>query len=143
MVATMKPNKKQRQTIFDKSDGHCWYCGCGLPVKGWHADHVEPIRRYKDFRITEERVEHFENCDSPHLDTLENMVPACRKCNLFKGVFSVEEFRREISKQVTRSRDYSVNFRTAERFGLIEIVDKPVLFWFEKNDKVSAIEDEG
>ncbi|EPC3581060.1 HNH endonuclease, partial [Citrobacter braakii] len=29
-------------------------------------------------------------------------------------------------------RSYSVNFRTAERFGLVEVVEKPVVFWFEK-----------
>lgn len=40
--------------------------------------------------------------------------------------------RKEISYQIERARAYSVNFRTAERFGLIEIVDKPVVFWFEQ-----------
>lgn len=129
----MALTKKERQLVFDKSEGHCWYCGFELPEKGWHADHVEPIRRFKDMRITDEGVEHFDNCDKPHLDTLENMVPACKKCNLFKGVFSVEELRMEISFQVERARNYSVNFRTAERFGLIEIVSKPIQFWFELN----------
>jgi len=127
-------NKKERQFIFDKSNGKCWYCGCELPVKGWHADHLEPIRRYDDLKITEKGVEHFKNCEKPHLDTIESMVPACKKCNLFKGVFSVEEFRNEISYQVRRARDYSVNFRNAERFGLIEITNKPVVFWFERKE---------
>ncbi len=27
---------------------------------------------------------------------------------------------------------HSVNFRTAERFGLLHIVVKPVVFWFEQ-----------
>ena len=128
----MALTKKQRQQVWDKSDGHCWYCGCELPLKGWHADHVEPIRRYKDFRITDKCVEHFSSCDNPHLDTVENMVPACKKCNLFKGVYSVEDFRKEIGHQVDRARSYSVNFRTAERFGLIEIKIAPIVFWFER-----------
>lgn len=128
----MALNKKDRQLVFDKSSGHCWYCGCELK-KGWHVDHLEPIRRYKSIRATETGSEFFDTCERPHLDTIENMVPACAKCNLFKGGFSLEGFREEISFQVDRSREYSVNFRTAERFGLIEIISKPVQFWFEEN----------
>nr|WP_233341334.1 DNA Repair ATPase [Escherichia coli] len=39
--------------------------------------------------------------------------------------------RKEISRRVERAVAYSVNFRTAERFGLIEVTEKPVVFWFE------------
>jgi hypothetical protein len=46
--------------------------------------------------------------------------------------------RKEISQQVERARTYSVNFRTAERFGLVEIVDKPVVFWFEHYQQQEA-----
>ena len=51
---------------------------------GLTADHVEPIKRYKDFKITDKGVEHFNTCEKPHLDTIDNMVPACKKCNLFE-----------------------------------------------------------
>jgi 5-methylcytosine-specific restriction endonuclease McrA len=37
--------KKDRQLIFDKYNGKCAYCGCDLK-KGWHVDHVEPVRRF-------------------------------------------------------------------------------------------------
>lgn len=127
----MAITKKQRREVWNKSNGFCWYCGCDLTGKGWHVDHIKPIRRYNDIYINEKGVKNFNTCENPHLDTLENMVPACRKCNLFKGVFSVEQFRNEIRYQVDRARDYSVNFRNAERFGLIEVIDKPVIFWFE------------
>ena len=109
--------KKQRQLVFQKSNGVCWYCGCGLPEKGWHADHFEPIRRYKNIKITDKGVENFSACDYPHLNTVENMVPACSKCNLFKGVWSIEQFRSELIDQVDRARKYSVNFRNAEGYG--------------------------
>ncbi|AIB07083.1 HNH endonuclease [Salmonella phage 9NA] len=36
-----------------------------------------------------------------------------------------------MSEQVNRARSYNVNFRTAERFGLVQVVDRPVVFWFE------------
>ena len=111
-----------REKIFAKSNGHCWYCGCDLKGKRWHKDHVEAIYREPEG-----------GSQKPDLDTIDNLVPACIPCNLFKSVFSVEEFRREIEQQAERGRKSSVNFRTAERFGLIEITNNPVTFAFETN----------
>ena len=115
----MALNKKQREIVWQKSDGYCWYCGDTLPEKGWHADHFEPIYRQGG------------ELWKPENDVIENIVPACAPCNLFKSVFSVEEFRREIKLQVIRARKTSVNFRTAERFGMIKEDIKPVVFWYE------------
>lgn len=28
-----------------KFGGRCAYCGCELPEKGWHADHVQAVLR--------------------------------------------------------------------------------------------------
>jgi len=117
----MALTKKERAEVRSKSNGHCWYCGCGLPEKGWHADHVDAVYRSNG------------SMNKPENDTIENMVPACAPCNLFKSVYSIEEFRNEISLQVERGRKSSVNFRTAERFGLIQEKFGPVVFWFEVN----------
>lgn len=68
----------------------------------------------------------------PEAERLENMFPACAPCNLLKTSYSLEMFRKQVSLQVERGRKSSMNFRTAERFGLIEAVEKPVVFWFEK-----------
>ncbi len=37
-----KISKIQRAELRMKFGGRCAYCGCKLPEKGWHADHVEP-----------------------------------------------------------------------------------------------------
>ncbi|HAG2284778.1 TPA: hypothetical protein G8W61_005175 [Salmonella enterica] len=62
----------------------------------------------------------------------ENIFPSCAPCNLLKTTYSLEMFRKQVSLQVERGRRSSVNFRTAERFGLISVVNKPVVFWFEQ-----------
>ena len=98
----MTLTKKQRKEVWDKSDGVCWYCGCNLPGKGWHADHIEPI-----FRGWKERHE-------PERNRMSNIVPACSKCNLLKSTYSLEVFREEVELQVARGRKYSSNFRNAE-----------------------------
>lgn len=143
----MALSKKQRQQVREKSGGKCWYCGGELPEKGWHVDHVEPvIRAVRPMRskgshpwgYTEEQLDEMQGAfadsgmDKPENDHIGNMVPACAPCNLFKSVFSVQEFRREIEAQVERARKTSVNFRTAERFGLIKAYPAPVVFWFEE-----------
>lgn len=124
--------KKQRQIVWDKSGGYCWYCGCELPEKGWHIDHLEPVVRYDDIEMTDTGYRRVKKLRNPEKDTIENYVPSCKECNLFKGVFSVEDFRKEIEKQVERARRYSVNYRNAERFGLVKVVKESVLFWYER-----------
>ncbi|MCU6669944.1 HNH endonuclease [Enterobacteriaceae bacterium H4N4] len=139
----MALTKKQRAELRMKFDGRCAYCGRELPEKGWHADHVEAVFRKWEFgerrsdgtRRTVATGEHFR----PENDAIENMFPACAPCNLFKATFTIELFRQEITAQADRARSYSVNFRTAERFGLVEVVKKPVVFWFEQyQEGVSA-----
>lgn len=131
----MALTKKQRKQVWDKSGGKCWYCGIDLPEKGWHADHVESVIRLSTWVRGEGNSGKFVatgEMERAHNDKIENMVPACAPCNLFKSTFGVEFFRQEIESQIERARKTSVNFRTAERFGLIEAKPQPVQFWFER-----------
>ncbi len=117
--------KKQRAELRMKFGGRCAYCGCELPEKGWHADHVEAVLRKS-----------------------EQCMKAAAK-GIFKlkatGEFyrpeaeRLEMFREQVSLQVERGRKSSMNFRTAERFGLIEAVEKPVVFWFEQYQEGVAV----
>lgn len=142
-----KITKAQRAELRMKFGGRCAYCGCVLPAK-WHADHVEPVRR--DFELvrapTGSGVSHVARNTGkvmhPELHAIENMFPSCVPCNLFKSTFSLEMLRLEIANQVERARAYSVNFRTAERFGMIQVVDKPVVFWFEKYREMQHEQDD-
>ncbi|WP_233981849.1 HNH endonuclease [Pectobacterium versatile] len=137
--------KAQRATLRMKFGGRCAYCGLLLPEKGWHADHVEPVIRNIELVRTPpgSKFTHVAKTDGrvyhPERHSIDNMVPSCAPCNLFKASFSIEGFRSEIAEQVTRARAYSVNFRTAERFGLVEVVDKPVIFWFEQYQEIVQI----
>ncbi|MDD1193722.1 HNH endonuclease [Klebsiella pneumoniae] len=120
--------------------------GCELKEKGWHADHVEPVRR--DFDIVRapqgSRVSHVARSNGrvfhPDRHDLDNLFPACSACNLFKATYSIEGFREQIAHQPERAQAYSVNFRTAQRFGLVTVIEKPVVFWFEAYDASKELE---
>jgi len=132
----MKLSKLQRQELRMRFGGKCAYCGCELPEKGWHADHVQAVLRKLEFgdrqpngmRKIVATGEHWK----PENDTKENLFPACAPCNLFKASFGLEGFREQITQQAERARLYSVNFRTAERFGQVQVTESPIVFWFEK-----------
>ncbi|WP_340389528.1 HNH endonuclease signature motif containing protein [Paenibacillus sp. FSL E2-0151] len=114
---------KKRKAIYDKTGGRCFYCGCQLGEKGWHADHVEAIQRnWWDG-----------TCMNPHLDTEENKVPACASCNLQKGPLTIEQFREKIAGFVNSLNSYHNQYIVAKRYGLVQetIVATPV-FWFER-----------
>jgi 5-methylcytosine-specific restriction endonuclease McrA len=135
----MSITKKQRQEVLNKSNGKCWYCGCELE-KGWHADHFEPIIRdsiyVKDEKTKQYKIVATGDCLHPEKDDMENIVPACAPCNLFKSTHSIEYFRMEIKAQIERVRKSSSGFRIAERMGSIECYpDRDVVFWFERNGK--------
>lgn len=144
MGLKMSLTKKQRQTIFEKSGGFCWYCGGRLPDKGWHADHFVAVIRESAIvrnRPGSEYSHRFVSTGKMHRpenDSISNLVPSCAPCNLFKSTFGIEFFRKEIEAQVDRARRSSVNFRTAERFGLIETKDCKVVFWFERQGLSAA-----
>lgn len=113
--------KKLREQVKQKFDGRCAYCG-QLPDK-LCIDHLHPVaikHKLKDLDI----------------DDISNLMPACFSCNNYKSSFTLEQFRSSVVTSVLLARRYSVNFRVAERFGLISETEKTsVEFYFEQEQK--------
>ncbi|MGN7287551.1 HNH endonuclease [Shouchella rhizosphaerae] len=116
---------KNRKLIWEKTNGHCWYCGIKLGEKGWHIDHVEPVKRNL---VTGEM-------SKPERDSNENKVPACASCNLNKHSLPLETWREVIKGYVTSLNRDSTQYKVAKRYGLIEEKPIEVRFWFEENMK--------
>lgn len=125
--------KKKRQEIYDKSGGKCWYCGCDL-IKGWHADHFNPIRRNNSSWLSDEAkiAMGYSPCEHPENETEENKVPACASCNILKSSLSIEHFRQRIEQFMESLNAYTNQYKFAKRYGLVEETKKPVIFWFEQ-----------
>jgi len=140
----MKLSKSQRLHIRYMFGGKCAYCGCDLGDK-WHVDHVEAIRRDWEYMKDEHgnyvttkdgitRTRATGKLYAPENDTLENLFPACIKCNILKSAENVEGFRSTLTymaHSVPRIEGYS-HVRHLIRFGKLTIDPTPVVFWFEK-----------
>lgn len=73
-----KLTKDERMAVYEKTNGHCAYCGCELEYKDMQVDHVIPINGWSE----------------QGSDTLDNMLPACRSCNHYKSRSTLEGFRK-------------------------------------------------
>ena len=117
--------KKERQVVFNKYGGKCAYCGCELQ-QGWHIDHIEPA--YHNW--SDEDVKRHLKQDRGE-NTIENYNPSCPRCNRWKGTWSIEQFRNEISLQIERLERDSAPFRMARDYGLIKTSEIEVKFYYE------------
>lgn len=112
-------NKKTRESIRNKYDNKCAYCGCEL-TKGWHVDHFLPIVRNSDG-----------TCEKPENEILENYNPSCASCNIQKSSLTLEEFRERINQFVQSLNLYSNQYKIAKKYGLISETNSIVVFYFE------------
>ena len=126
-------SKKQRDALKARFGGRCGYCGCIMDKM--QADHIKPVTRIttdpwgKRLPAAECRM------IRPELNTVANMMPACHPCNLHKGGYSLDEWRKLLGRAAEIvAREKSI-FRAAVRFGLIEITSRPVVFYFEKDPR--------
>ena len=94
--------------IFDKTDGHCAYCGKQLVWEnygdldgrgGWEVDH----------RIASSRG----GSSDP-----DNLVPACWECNRKKGAGDSGEFSNQFEYDSTMSGVYDIAGLPPGEFGL-------------------------
>lgn len=113
--------KKERQSVHEMFDGKCAYCGSEL-TKGWHVDHIKPIRRSLRKNGT---------CRYPKRECIANCMPACASCNINKHQMNLEDFRKLIAGFMKHLNERNTQFKIAKRYGLVEEVDRTVTFYFE------------
>lgn len=62
-----------RKKVYESFHKSCAYCGCALPPKGWHLDHIIALAN-----------------GGSH--TYDNLCAACPECNSLKRDLTLEEF---------------------------------------------------
>ena len=126
----MALSKKERENLYNKYGGRCAYCGC-LLEKGWHADHLKPVRR--KMKYCHNKGHHIATGEVryPKRDCLDNYNPACASCNINKHQMNLEDFRSLVGGFIKSLNRDSTQYKIAKRYGFIKEVEMPVVFYFE------------
>lgn len=121
-------SKKTRQLVYEKYHGHCAYCGCELDYKDMQVDHVESYY----LNDPDNYFIHRDKKSVKELNELENLMPACRMCNFYKGTGTPEMFRDKLQECLLPNIRRPFQFRLAEKYGLVEVHEKTIRFYFEE-----------
>lgn len=114
--------KSVRKLVYEKYNGHCAYCGCEIPEKGFNVDHLHCLRNY-------EYTEEFTGID---VHDIGNLMPSCGSCNRYKATMDLETFRKQLQKIPDRLKRDVCTYNIAVRFGMVQENREPIKFYFEK-----------
>ena len=118
--------KINREEVYNKCGGHCAYCGKVITIKEMQVDHIEP-----HWHTLSEQEARKSGINKGSHD-FDNLNPSCARCNKWKSTYSVEHFRKVVETSLNRLERDTPNFRLARDYGLIEVIEKPVIFYFER-----------
>jgi 5-methylcytosine-specific restriction endonuclease McrA len=123
--------KINRQEVYNKCSGHCAYCGKEITIKEMQVDHIHPHWH----TLNEQEASRSGLTKGSH--DIDNLNPSCARCNKWKSTYSLETFREVIQKSISRLERDTPNFRLAKDYGLLEVTENKVIFYFEKIDKLN------
>ena len=104
--------KQDRQIVYSKYNGHCAYCGKKIDYIDMQVDHQESKYRGGD-------------------NNIENLYPACRRCNHYKRAKDLEAFREYIKSLHERvEKDYIV--KVGLDYEIVTIKPFDGKFYFER-----------
>lgn len=100
---------KKRLQIYQKTNGHCSYCGKLLPIDTWVVEHMNPKIKLGG-------------------NNIDNLTPSCHSCNSAKRQRTVEEFRNhlttkaiaDITQIVINIKKYGISSNQSETIDLLE-----------------------
>jgi hypothetical protein len=146
----MTLSKKERAELKKMFGDRCAYCGNVLGDR-WHADHVEAVIRRTE-RVRDENgqtivkdgrpVVKLVGFYRPENDRKDGFYPACVACNIDKACEDLEMWRKHLADKIHIALRGSTPLRHALRFGMVQIVEQPIVFWFEKY-QAEAVREEG
>lgn len=115
--------KSVRKQVYDKYHGHCAYCGCKIPEKGFNVDHLKCVKHF-DWEMD--------------VNNIDNLMPSCVSCNRYKSTYDLETFRKQLQKIPDRLKRDVCTYNIAVRFGMVQENKEPIKFYFEKVGGVNA-----
>lgn len=119
-------NQEMRERVYQKFNGHCAYCGKEIDYKDMQLDHLIP-------QCILENNKHQDLWDK--VETFENYMPSCRRCNHYKRGNSLETFREMIRTIPQKLMRDNYIYKVASDFRIVPIQSpQEIEFYFEKVD---------
>ncbi len=116
----MNKRERLRQSIWLKYNRHCAYCGNILEYKNMQVDHLRP-KKYAPYADK-----------YSYINSFENLMPSCRRCNHYKRAMNIEQYRRLIKTLHERIINLYIG-KVAIDYGIIvEIKPFDGIFYFER-----------
>lgn len=109
-----------RHAVLAKYDARCAYCGKPLNIKTLTTDHILPASRGGKY-------------------VLENLNPACHRCNLAKANYTPEEWRTEIARTTTLLKRFP-DVRLCLAVGAISLHPRKLEFYYETLERLTMKE---
>lgn len=125
----MSMTKAKRLEIFNKYDGYCAYCGQKMVYEAFQVDHLIPQARSWVFH--DERYKEKFGAKGKDVNSIENLMPSCRRCNHYKRALSLRRFR-QLLKSIQKRLMKIYIFKVAMDYGIVELKPFDGVFYFEK-----------
>jgi 5-methylcytosine-specific restriction endonuclease McrA len=122
--------KEIRQKIHFKYGGKCAYCGNDITYKEMQVDHLTPIK-LKHMYYGNDASKRFYGVVGDNINSFENLMPSCRRCNHYKRSYKLEEYRKLMKSLHERIGMKYIN-KVAIDYGVIILQPFDGLFYFEK-----------
>lgn len=121
--------KKERQLVYEKCGGHCAYCGCELELKDMQIDHIVSVG-WSSYGGEESKRLIAEG----KMNEIDNLLPACRQCNYYKGMSDLEGFRSRLKDTLWSTSTDTFQARLAMKYGMIVKHEWDGKFYFEQKE---------
>ena len=117
----MSMNRKVREIVYNKYNGHCAYCGCKIEYGDMQVDDIVPKCRGEERWV-----------ETIGTDDIDNLNPSCKMCNFYKGMRDLESFRTRLKTTLIENVTQPFNYRLAKRYGMVREEEWDGKFYFEK-----------
>lgn len=107
--------KELRETVWNKYNHKCAYCGEDLEYKKMQVDHINA--KYLGGK-----------------NNIDNYNPSCRQCNFYKDTFSIDGFKKQLATITERIKKPFI-VRLAMKYGIISFKPFDGKFYYEKLNK--------
>lgn len=93
-------------------------------------DHIRPVYTETDLH---------KKMSLDDANSVDNLLPACRSCNLYKSTMPLEKFRQNLTEKMLQTLQQDFRYKMLLQYGIIQESVHPIKFYYEginKNTKV-------